>query len=93
MEIDFNDEQLEKVKQLESYDISVGDAIDMLFEVRDRVSSIINDIDQDKLEDATPDEEPKAAESEETSNTGKTYDMAIEDVKTHVSWANTFFKF
>lgn len=86
MEIELTDEQLEKVKKLEAHDISVGDAIDMLFEVRDRVSSIIDDIDKDKLEAAEDDSEEKEA------TTGKTYDVAISDMKSHVSWANDFFK-
>ena len=85
MEIEFTDEQLEKVKKLEAHDISVGEAIDMLFEARDKISSIIDDIDAEKLEDAD-------ASNDSQETTKKTYDMAIEDVKSHVSWANTFFK-
>lgn len=90
MEIELNDEQLEKVKKLEAHNISVGDAIDMLFEARDRVISIIDDIDEKDLEDDTPNTEE--TEAEQTQLTGKTYDIAIEDYKSHISWANDFFK-
>lgn len=93
MEIEFNDEQLEKVKKLEEHDISVGDAIDMLFEVRDRVSTIIDDMDTEKIENTAAEIESKEDNSEEThTDSKKTYDEAILDVKSHVSWANDFFK-
>ena len=92
MEIEFTDEQLEKIELLESYDIGVGDAIDMLFEVRDRVLSIIEDIDENTGVTVS-DEDSKADNAEETpQNTRKTYDEALQDYKHHVSWAKDFFK-
>ena len=83
MEVEFTDEQLERVKRLEAHDISVGDAIDMLFEVRDKVSTNIDNVDWGKLEEI---------ENEENEDTVKTYDVAIEDYKSHISWAHDFFK-
>ena len=83
MEIELNDEQLEKVKLLESHDISVGDAIDMLFEARDKASSIIDDIDGNLA---------KNAEAENSDQEPKTYDEAVQNYKYHVSWAKDFFK-
>lgn len=92
MEIEFTDEQLEKIELLESYDIGVGDAIDMLFEVRDRVLSIIEDIDENTGVTVS-DEDSEADNTEETpQNAGKTYDEALQDYKHHVSWAKDFFK-
>lgn len=92
MEIEFTDEQLEKIELLESYDIGVGDAIDMLFEVRDRVLSIIEDIDENTGVTVS-DEDSKSDNAEETpQNAGKTYDEALQDYKHHVSWAKDFFK-
>ena len=35
MEFDFTDEQIEKVEKLESNGISVGEAIDLLFEIKE----------------------------------------------------------
>lgn len=90
MEIELTDEQLEKVKQLESYNISVGEAIDMLFEARDRVMAIIDDIDSDTGESDSSNTE--AEDAEETQPTVKTYDEAVQDYKHHVSWAKDFFK-
>lgn len=92
MEIEFTDEQLEKIELLESYDIGVGDAIDMLFEVRDRVLSIIEDIDENTGVTVS-DEESEEDHAEKTpQNAGKTYDEALQDYKHHVSWAKDFFK-
>jgi hypothetical protein len=92
MEIEFTDEQLEKIELLESYDIGVGDAIDMLFEVMDRVLSIIEDIDENTGVTVS-DEDSKSDNAEETpQNAGKTYDEALQDYKHHVSWAKDFFK-
>ena len=85
MEIELNDEQLEKVKLLASRDISVGDAIDMLFEARDKASSIIDDINKNLAKNA------EAKNSDETHPPEKTYDEAVQDYKHHVSWAKDFF--
>ena len=87
MEIELNDEQLEKVELLESKGISVGDAIDMLFEARDKVSTIIGDIDENLAKNAAD-----AENSEETRLHKKTYDEAVQDYRHHVSWAKDFFK-
>lgn len=86
MEIELNDEQLEKVKLLESHDISVGDAIDMLFEARDKASSIIDDIDENLAKNAAD------AENSDETQEPKTYDEAVQNYKHHVSWAKDFFK-
>ena len=80
MEIELNDEQLEKVELLESKGISVGDAIDMLFEARDKASTIIDDIDTNLAKNADAETQPP-----------KTYDEAVQDYKHHVSWAKDFF--
>lgn len=90
MEVEFNDEQLERVKLLESHDISVGDAIDMLFEARDKASSIIDDIDKNLAKNKAID--AQAGDSEESQHDKKTYDEAIQDYKHHVSWAKDFFR-
>lgn len=89
MEIDFTDEQLEEIKRLEAHGIGVGDAIDMLFEARDKVMAIMDEIDEEKLHE-TGTEDAKPEEVQET--TGKTYDVAVEDMKSHISWAKDFFK-
>ena len=74
---------MSRIKILEAHDISVGEAIDLLFEARDKASSIINEIDENIA---------KNASKEESSEDGKTYDEAIQDYKHHVSWAKDFFK-
>ena len=91
MEIELTDEQLDKVKLLEAHGISVGEGIDMLFEARDRVISIISEINanlpENKAADAEADKEEKEPQASE-----KTYDEAVQDYKHHVSWAKDFFK-
>lgn len=89
MEIELTDEQLEKVNKLESHDISVGEAIDMLFEVRDRASTIIEEIDEIEGNKTEINTEEKDSGQEDS---GKSYDEAIQDRKHHVSWAKDFFK-
>lgn len=87
MEIELSDEQLERVKLLEDNDISVGDAIDMLFEARDKASSIIDEIDNNLAKNAAD-----AENSDGTQPPKKTYDEAVQDYRHHVSWAKDFFK-
>ena len=45
MDIELTDEQFEKVKILEENNISVGEAIDILFEMKDNIDNHIPRID------------------------------------------------
>ena len=45
MEIELTDEQFDKVKHLESQNVSVGEAIDMLFEAKEKTFSELEAID------------------------------------------------
>ena len=99
MEIELTEEQLEKVKQLESNNISIGDAIDKLFEMKEKALPEIEAIDNemgiiDKVKEAAIDFENKAEVLDENfGDSSKTYDREIQDVKHKVSWAKDFFKF
>jgi hypothetical protein len=52
MEIELTDEQAEKVEILKSKGIEVGDAIDMLFDMKDKIASSSNQILDRNIEKA-----------------------------------------
>lgn len=99
MEIEFTDEQIEKINQLEANDISVGDAIDMLFEMKDKALPEIESIDNeinilDKVKEIASDVESKAENLEDNyGDADKSYEIKVQDVKHKISWAKDFFKF
>ena len=94
--IELTEEQLEKVAILEANDISVGEAVDMLFKIKkdfndnaptvediDSLSKLLNSVN------STEKEKILEKEYEET----KTYDDQIQKVKRSISWSHDFFKF
>lgn len=96
MELEFSDEQIEKIKILESNDFTVGEAIDLLFNVQNEIKKQIEENDPDgdileKIQNAEFDLKIKA-EIFEKEGKHETYDEAIQDVKHHVKWSE-FFKF
>ena len=99
MEIEFSDEQLERVKELEDNNISVGQAIDMLFEMKEKAMPEIDAIDNDigvfaKIKENTLDVDSKADNLDENyGEADLTYEMKVQDIKHKVSWAKDFFKF
>lgn len=99
MEIELTDEQLEKVKHLESHNISVGEAIDMLFEAKEKTFSELEAINKEmsvieKVKDSTLDVESKAENLEENfGDAEKTYDQNVLEYKKRLSWAKDVFKF
>lgn len=99
IEIELTDEQFDKVKQLEEQGISVGQSIDMLFEVRDETLSQIERIDEDmslyeKLKDTAFDVDDKQKIlNQQYGEPEKTYEMRIQDTKHKISWGRDFFNF
>ena len=99
MELEFTDEQIEKINQLQANDISVGDAIDMLFEMKDKALPEIESMDNEitileKVKENALDVESKADNLEENyGDADKSYEMKVQDVKHKISWAKDFFKF
>ena len=95
MEIELTEKQLEKVEILKSQGINVGDAIDLLFEVRSEVSNQIKNSDEDLLEKINHtgfDLENKTENLKKNYEESDTYDVSINNVKQGVKW-NKFFKF
>ena len=85
IEIELTDDQLKKVEELESQDISVGQAIDMLYEARQKAQSEFEVMDKklallDKVSEV--DVENKAENLDENfGESGKTYEMKAQDLK------------
>lgn len=99
IELEFTDEQIEKINQLEANNISVGDAVDMLFEMKDKALPEIESFDNEitileKVKENTLDVESKADNLEENyGDADKSYEMKVQDVKHKIRWAKDFFKF
>ena len=96
MEIDLNDEQIEKIEILKSNGFTVGGAIDLLFNVQKEIKKQIEENDPDgdileKIQNAEFDLNIKA-EILEKEGQHETYDESIQDVKHGVKWSD-FFKF
>lgn len=99
LEIELTPEQEEKVEILKSNGISVGQAIDMLFEAKEETSPLFEELNvalsaYDKIKDTALDYESKQKIlKDEYADSEKTYDMRIQDVKHSISWAKDFFRF
>ena len=96
MEIEFTDEQIEKIEILKDNDISVGQAIDLLFKVQNEIKTQVqeNHPDEDileKIENSDFDVNIKAEIMEKADNKPETYDVAIEETRRKVKWSE-FFK-
>ena len=100
IEIELNDEQMEKVEILKENDIDIGQAIDMLFEVKEKAMSEIENIDEDEIgifervKESTFDVGSKIENLEDNyGDSEKTYEMKVQDVKHKIKWAKEFFRF
>lgn len=95
MEIELTEEQLEKVEILKSQDISVGDAIDILFEVKDEISRQIENSDENLIEKINHtgfDLDYKTENLKKNFEEHETYDVTVNLAKHGVKWAK-FIKF
>lgn len=99
MEIELTEEQLEKVKILESKDVSVGKAIDLLFGIQGEILTQIEEQNNDenileKMQDAGFDLKIKQEllKKEYGQSDSETYDRSVQDAKHNVKWSK-FFKF
>lgn len=97
MEIEFTPEQMEKIKILESKDISVGQAIELLFEVQEEA---LNQIAEQKHEEGFIDKIKNTSLDYEIKETllkhhpyneeDETYDMTVREAKTKINWSDYF---
>ncbi|AMD17444.1 hypothetical protein TL18_05065 [Methanobrevibacter sp. YE315] len=104
MEIELTPEQAEKVEILQSNGISVGEAIDMLFTIKDDINSQdleshFDDIDNElevflKLnDDSIAYENKRKILESEYGPAAETYEMRAQKAKRSISWAKDFFNF
>ena len=100
IEIDLTEEQLAKVKELEDHDLNVGDAIDMLFEIKDKALFDIETFDEEKIglmakvKGSMYDVDNKAEILDENfGDADKDYDMQVKEIKGKISWAKDIFNF
>ena len=100
MEIDLTPEQIEKVEILKANGISIGEAIDMLFEIKEKALSDIETFDDSKIgllailnDDMFNVDEKSELLDENYSASEKTYELKAQEVKTKISWAKDIFNF
>ena len=90
---------MNNLKHLESQNVSVGEAIDMLFEAKEKTFSELEAIDKEinmigKVKDSTLDIDSKAENLEENyGDAEKTFDQEVLEYKHRLSWADDVFKF
>ena len=98
MEFDLTEGQIEKVKHLEENGIGLGQAIDLLFEIKEEAFHQMDNVDEN-IDFVTRISESRNADNkrelmEKTyGNSEKTADMKIQEVKHKVKWGRDFFKF
>ncbi len=66
--IELTEEQLQKVEQLEAHGISVGKAIDMLYDVQDNLKEYTNDYLDNKIADANAEKASLEAQLKKLNN-------------------------
>ena len=99
IEIELTDEQIEKVKQLESNGVSVGEAIDQLFEIRNEMIAQMDEVEKsinfiDELKHTAIDADKKIEMIEKRyEETGTSPEMKIQEIKHKISLGRDFFKF
>ena len=95
MEIELTEEQLEKVEILKSKDISVGQAIELLFEIQNEALTQIEDQTEDeniitKVKNNTLDTKIKSELLRKEYEETETYDRTVQDAKHKVKWSEIF---
>ena len=92
MEIELTDEQMEKVKQLEAQNITVGQAIDMLFELKEKALPEIEKLEKSGLLEVDVDAKAENLDGN-YGDSETTYEMEVQDLKHKIKWSKEFFKF
>lgn len=95
VEIELTEDQLEKVEILKSKDISIGEAIDLLFEVHNEIIDQIKEQDSEediieKINDEGYGVELKATVLKKNFEESETYEKAVRDTKQDVKWSKLF---
>ena len=98
IEIELNDEQLEKLNSLTKDDIDFGEIIDNYFDARKKLSQQIELLEEDaslsdKIVKNTLDVKNKSEILDKNYNeSDASYEIKIQDFKHNISWVKDFFK-
>lgn len=95
MEIELTEEQLEKVENLKAKNISVGQAIDLLYEVQNEALSQLEEQSHDegfidKIKDTALDSEIKEVLLNKNYSESETYDKTLQTTKHKIKWSSFF---
>ena len=97
IELELTDDQVNKLKELESYDMDVGKLIDNFYEARSKVSSAIGEMEKNtsllgKVKDSSLDVDNKAENLDENFSENETYEVKIKDARHKINWAKDIFR-
>lgn len=95
MEIELTEEQLKKVEILKSKDISVGEAIDLLFEMQNQALTQLEENNNEtnilsKIKDTATDTKIKEDLLKRQYEENETYDKTLQTTKHKIKWSNYF---
>lgn len=100
MEIELTPDQEKKVEILKEHGVTVGDAIDTLFELKEKTLPEIESLADeqiglfDKIKENSLDVGDKADILEETyGDADKTYELKAKEIKAKISWIKDVFNF
>ncbi len=100
MEIELTPDQEKKVEILKENGLTVGDAIDTLFELKEKTLPEIESIADEqlglieKIKETSLDIEGKAEVLDGNyGEADKTYELKAQEIKSKISWVNDVFKF
>ncbi len=98
MEFDLTDEQIEKVKILEENGIGLGEAIDLLFEIKEEALNQMDAVDENialvtQITESRNSDKKIELIEKAYGDSQKTPEMKVKDVKQKVKWGRDFFKF
>lgn len=98
MEFDLTEGQIEKVKRLEENGINVGEAIDLLFEIKEEALHQMDEVDKNidlitKIAESRNSDTKLEVLKKSYGDSEKTPEMKVQEVKQKVSWGRDFFKF
>ena len=98
MEFDLTEGQIEKVKELKEHGISLGEAIDLLFEIKDEALHQMDEVDENidfvtKITGSWDASKKIELMEKAYGDSEKTPELKIQEVKHKVIWGRDLFKF
>lgn len=91
--IELTDEQMERVALLEESGLSVGDAVDMLFQIKKDIELHTNQIENGLHAFENPQNQNQEEALENEHAPSQDYGNAIKSVKKSIDWTRDYLKF